>query len=778
MLHTTRPIPEENSLEYFLNLIFRKNKFNEGQFETIARALIGKDSIVLLPTGAGKSIAFQLSALLLPGVSLVIAPILALIDDQIENLLRIGIDRVVGISSQISNAEKKAQVIKTFGMGQYLLCYVSPERLQTEEFRKSITALTASTPISLVAIDEAHCVSEWGHDFRTSYLNIGRTSRAVCSFKNKPPCLVALTGTASSSVLRDVQRELQITEYDAIITPKTFDRKELHFSVYNCKSSEKSVLLESVLRKSLPEKLGYTFSSLFSSNNENTSCGIVFCPHAKGKFGVLEVSNNIRKTLRVDTRYYSGKSPISREDSEWNNIKRKTASDFKDNKFNTLVATKSFGMGIDKPNIRYTIHYGIPSSIEAFYQEAGRAGRDRKDAECIVIVSNDNKERTLKLLDASLTAEDIENVMKTDRTFESDDDITRMMYFHHNSFKGIKCELNEISVVLVRLVDIEHRDKKYIISNNKDLNDVEKAIHRLVILGVVEDYTIKYSNKEFHVTLSGIDKRMIIDQYAMYVRGYNKSRVTKEVNKLENIIDQQYNSFVLEACKVLLEFIYDTIEKGRRRALNEMLVLSEDALKSSDIDEAVHNKIINYFESTYSEEIERILNDDDLGFAAIMELMDGYESTSGELLGGIRSPKDAEEIRAQVSRYLESTPDHPGLLMLRALSELFCMNYDIDAIFQNLLAAMKFATERYDVSDNELYVFLCWFLSKSYERNPLTYKRVASEIIHRVDNIEFAKLLISKCENDDEMLIEPSTYYFSKISEQAIAVLKNGVKLK
>lgn len=193
--------PSVETLEYFLNYLFRKPKFWEGQYDAIARALQGKDAIVLLPTGAGKSIAFQLAALLLPGRAVVIEPIISLIEDQLDNLASFGINRCIGITSAITNAQDRSRAMSLFGKGEYLFAYVAPERFQTIEFRESIRALTVHTPIALIAVDEAHCVSEWGHDFRTSYLNIGRTSRSYCESNGFIPPLLALTGTASRAVL-------------------------------------------------------------------------------------------------------------------------------------------------------------------------------------------------------------------------------------------------------------------------------------------------------------------------------------------------------------------------------------------------------------------------------------------------------------------------------------------------------------------------------------------------------------------------------------------------
>jgi len=187
-----------------------------------------------------------------------------------------------------------------------------------------------------------------------------------------------LTGTASKAVLKDVQRELGIEEFDAIITPDSFDRPELRFHIYRCRSTEKNARIKGILGQSLPALCGVSPSTFFQSRQESTYSGLVFCPHVNGEHGVVqvadEVADDIRNSLGVRTDHYSGSAPRNTSRYAWNQIKSQIARRFKHNELPVLVATKAFGMGIDKPNIRYTIHYGLPASLEAFYQEAGRAG--------------------------------------------------------------------------------------------------------------------------------------------------------------------------------------------------------------------------------------------------------------------------------------------------------------------------------------------------------------------------------------------------------------------
>jgi len=765
--------PQEQVLKYFLNYVFRFEYFLEGQSEAIRRALQGKDAVVLLPTGAGKSIAFQLASLVLPGVTIVIDPITALIDDQKENLFRKGIDRVEGITGQVEG-RRRSQLIQSFSQGEYIFCYIAPERLQIDEFRNNLKSLTVNTPISLIAIDEAHCVSEWGHDFRTAYLNIGRTTRECCTSHGQVPPLLALTGTASNAVLRDVLRELEIKDFEAIITPKTFDREELHFAVFECNSDQKPHVLRTVFQQFLPNKMRSSFNSFFRSQKENTNCGIVFCPHAGGSYGVIENSNLI-SSLGVESKFYSGGKPkefTAQED--WTNFKRRTASGFKNNKFPVLVATKSFGMGIDKPNIRFTVHVGLPSSIESYYQEAGRAGRDRGNAHSVLILSNDFKERTKKLLHPDATIEQLNRIMKEERDFDTDDDVTRALWFHLNAFRGVDKELIDIEYIMSQIGGLESPRKINVVFNRGVRNNLEKSVHRLLLLGIINDYTIDYATEEFRIRISGIEKEMVIDQCCRYIEGYNRGRVAQERAKLLEYIDQPFNSFVLKAAQILIAFIYDTIEKGRRRAFVEILSMAEEAASTSeDQDNLIRQRVLRYLETTHSEEIQQVL--DDVGsFNNLKIIFDGgVKSSTGEMIGGVRSSKDAAEIRGQVARYLESYPDHPGLLYLRALSEIYCTNPDIEIAYQNIQAACDFSFSRYQISKDKLYDILTWVLEKIYNVRKSVYNDFVVRLFDNLSDHYFNKALISYPAVDREMLSVPSICVFHNLSQRAIEIINS-----
>ncbi len=742
--------PNINSLGYFLNYLFRHKEFWEGQVEAISRTLQGKDSIVLLPTGAGKSLIFQIASLLLPGRTVVIDPIISLMDDQIDNLQSKGIDRCIAITGQITDIEDKERALALFGQGEYLFAYVAPERYQTVEFRRSLKALTLHTPIALIAVDEAHCVSEWGHDFRTAYLNIGRISREYSEANGIVPPLLALTGTASRVVLKDVQRELQIVDFDAIITPKSFDRPELKFHVLRCSSSEKNSQLEGYLGQVLPGIFSLPPQTFHQPRGKNTYSGLVFCPHVNGPFGVVDLAEKIRSALGVTTAFYSGKQPKYWSYQNWNETKQYIAHQFKHNKIPLLVCTKAFGMGIDKPNIRFTIHYGIPPSIESFYQEAGRAGRDRKPAHCCIIASDDDKQRSQSLLDLSADAETVVDIMSS-VAYEENDDITRALYFQTNAFPGVSKEREKIKILLRELGDISKNTMKIMKVSTLKRNDAEKVLHRLLILGVVSDYTINYSSEEFTVKIAGADKGKVTDAYAKYVSGYSVDRAQVEIEKARKLINLDFESFVSEMIDLLLHFIYSTIERQRRRALSEML----SAATVSPTDEGIRGRVLRHLEATqYSEHLEKILASKRAGLAETREAFDP-----------IRSPNEAAELRGQVARYLESYPDHPGLLMLRSLSEIYSRDSESHIVEQNFTASINSALKDYGLKGNLLTDFIIWSIDKFVKRNQTMAETLQRKALSIYPDRSLARSFLRNSTYD--MVIIPSYFLLGRLARRS-----------
>lgn len=365
----------EKPLKFLLKRIWGFDDFREGQFEIIKKALEGKEPLGILPTGAGKSLCYQMPALISNGASIVISPLKSLIKDQVDSLKKIGFEFVDNIdgSKTIDDREK---TLKRFKKGQIKLLYVAPERLQIGNFQKVVDEFRQNHTIDYFIVDEAHCASEWGHDFRPSYLML----RSVAK-KMGDPVFIAVTATASKKVKEDILEIFSIDERD-IITSKTMDRPEISLEVKLLKHNDnKFEVLRDVFGDNLPKIL--KAENIEEINKENS--GLVFVPYADpsnqhtiplGTDCVKEKIQQFGHDMKVE-KYHaklSDEDRISIQDS------------YKENRFPLLVATKGFGMGIDKPNIRYIIHTCFSNSLEAYYQEAGRAGRDGQHSHSVIIV--------------------------------------------------------------------------------------------------------------------------------------------------------------------------------------------------------------------------------------------------------------------------------------------------------------------------------------------------------------------------------------------------------
>jgi len=695
---TRFPIPDYKNLQYFLNYIFHKEDFWEGQVEAITRAFQGKDTVVLLPTGAGKSIAFQLASILLPGRAIIIEPIIALMNDQIDNLKSYGIDRVTAITSEIKSPEVKKKIINRFGHGDYLFAYMSPERLQSANFRESLSGLTTHTSISVIVIDEAHCVSEWSHDFRTAYLNSGRTARQYCKKDDHTPPILALTGTASLSVLKDVQRELVI-DFESIITPKSFGRDELNFGIIIAPSSEKRSKLFKLISELLPKKFKKTQHRLLQPKGKETFSGLVFSMTVNGKYGVKQIADELKTKTGQECLIYSTTAPDGEDKRNWPKKKNESAYRFTSNQVSLMACTKAFGMGIDKPNIRYTIHYGLPASIESFYQEAGRAGRDRRKSYCYIILSNDNKEKNNELLNP---ATDIKKISDFVDSSMPNDDIKRLFYFHDIAFSGIESELDVVKKIIMEIGDLtKEQDITIMADGNPDAK--EKAIHRLTIIGFLSDYTVKHGKMvSFQIRTTGAEKTELIKSYCDYVSTYLESRAKIEKDKAEKLNDLTYENFIVELTRLLITFIYEVIENQRRRAINEMLQIAEGETDS----ESIKRRILDYLETNeFKKDFDKILEDNKDDMEAAFEV-------AKKIIEANKTPRNSAKLRGQTARTLTDDPDQPILLFMRAMSEVFSNEQDIDVIKQNYDAFIDNIGKSVE-DENRVHRMISWGLNKT-----------------------------------------------------------------
>ncbi|MCF2617199.1 DNA helicase RecQ [Oscillibacter valericigenes] len=329
--------------EEALKTYFGYDAFRGGQEPVIDTLLSGRDALAIMPTGAGKSVCYQVPALLLPGITLVISPLVSLMRDQVTQLVQMGVPAAF-LNSSLTFRQYLLALSRA-KEGRYKIIYVAPERLETEGFLD----FACHADISLVAVDEAHCISQWGQDFRPSYLHIP----AFLEKLGRRPPLGAFTATATPEVREDIEKLLGLR--DPLRVTTGFDRKNLYFEVQE-PADKRSALLELV--RSRPDK-----------------CGIVYCSTRKT---VEEVCGLLQEARVSATRYHAGLEPEERQRNQ---------EDFLYDRARVMVATNAFGMGIDKSDVRYVIHYNMPKDIESYYQEAGRAGRDGLPSSCILLYS-------------------------------------------------------------------------------------------------------------------------------------------------------------------------------------------------------------------------------------------------------------------------------------------------------------------------------------------------------------------------------------------------------
>ena len=361
-----------------LKQYFGYDSFRPGQQGIVDALLDGRDVLGVMPTGAGKSVCYQIPAALMPGVTIVISPLISLMRDQVDALNDLGLPAAFVNTTQ--TPDEQAVVFAQAAAGQLKLLYVAPERLETGRFRD----FAARTPISLIAVDEAHCVSQWGQDFRSSYLGIGDF---IVGLPKRPP-VGAFTATATERVRRDIVGLLGLR--NPAVTVTGFDRPNLYFDVVKLETKYKAAWV-----------------ARYVADHPDES-GIVYCATRKTTEALADTLNQMGHPA---VAYHGGMSPDAREVAQ---------CDFITDKVPVVVATNAFGMGIDKSNVRYVIHHNLPESIEAYYQEAGRAGRDGEPSRCTLLWNESDIVTRRRLLDNDyenerLTPEEQEIVRQSKR---------------------------------------------------------------------------------------------------------------------------------------------------------------------------------------------------------------------------------------------------------------------------------------------------------------------------------------------------------------------------
>lgn len=479
-----------------LKQYFGYDEFREGQFELTDALAHGRDALGIMPTGAGKSLCYQVPAMLLPGVTLVISPLISLMRDQVQALAANGIPAAY-INSSLSDIQLSRAMTNACG-GQYKIIYIAPERLLTP----SMSELTRTVQISLIAVDEAHCISQWGQDFRPSYLEIPKFVESL----PVRPVMAAFTATATPRVREDIIDTLGLKTPLAVMTG--FDRPNLYFEVKQ--PTDKYVALVRYLK-------------------ENDGCGIVYCSTRKEVEGVTE---RLTANGYAAARYHAGLSDSERSQSQ---------DDFLYDRVKIIVATNAFGMGIDKSNVRFVIHYNMPQNVESYYQEAGRAGRDGLPGDCVLFYSRKDINTALFLINKSENPNEIARnkqlLNKMERYCETDGCLRRYMLDYFGEQTADDCgncgncngnfDETDVTVdaqkVLSHIARLNKAGKRFMFTRTAD-----------ILLGKSEDFT---SLPTFGI-MKGVPRR--------YIR-----QITNRLTALGYIHDDGYLSVTPKANEVL-----------------------------------------------------------------------------------------------------------------------------------------------------------------------------------------------------------------------------------
>jgi len=745
---------DENSLLFLVWNIFLQNdesldfktlRFREGQLPIIANALSKNDTIGLLPTGSGKSVCYQLSAILQPAISFVVCPIKSLMYDQKADLDSAYFTRINHITSD-DDGEDKEKIQNEFGQGKYFFIFISPERFQLKTFRQYFSAVNKEFNIAYAVIDEVHCLSEWGHDFRTSYLNLSNAIQRHTTDFN----WLGLTATASINVLKNIQIEFGIKQED-VKTPVDYTRKELEFIVIDDENNKPQAINTQL--EILKEEIG-----ALTEDGRDSKCGIVFTPTVNGKNGCYPLSLKLSEHFQTNIKYYSGSVPKVEQrpimgDKEFDEYKKTVQKEFKNNEFSLLTATKAFGMGVNKGNIHYTFHYGIPGSMESLYQEAGRAGRDKtkfksSKAKCFVLLSKSNDDSVLsQIWDRDTTLTKVNELQGQTRG-----DINTNLFLFSLGLDVIKDEFEVIKKLFTT----------FAVSNKKDIrvkgNDIgtnkartEKAIYRLSQLGVIEDWTISdfFRGGSFDVDFAEFSEESIKQSLLFTIKEYDKEfsfdtiLIDEKYSTYKKILNAPTNySLIDKYILILLQWSYDNFAYNRRQSLKNIYENCCD-FADGDITSAEFKvRLENYFKFTQKSYVLQHIAENPKDFEKWFEVF--YQIDKNIVTNTFITRRQQESLRDNLSRFLESYMHNTGLDLISGLVRLLINDYGNSDGRDRLETSLE-QIQHFESADKEFIVEQILKIGQELSNNNKSY---LAESLYKFFNSQEFLLRISKSLGD------------------------------
>ncbi|MEK4715753.1 RecQ family ATP-dependent DNA helicase [Sporosarcina sp. FSL K6-5500] len=705
-------------LEFISNNLFGYPKFKKGQIEIIVNSLNGEDTIGLLPTGGGKSLTYQICTLLQPAISFVVAPIKSLMLDQIRGMKnKHHITHAAFINSDLS-PEETDRTLRHFTAGRYFFIIISPERFQQQKFRNELSLINRTKAVAIATIDEVHCISEWGHDFRTSYLALANTIRRFTPSAR----FLALTATASSKVLKDIMTELKIESHN-VLTISNFKREELTFDI------------QSVTKKTRPQELFELLgtSSLLSESDVGPT--IVFTPVVNGENGCYELSHSISKNTKLKTGFYSGSKPKKFVVPNYNNYKEKIQESFMDDEINVLVSTKAFGMGVDKSNIQRTIHYGMPNSLESFYQEAGRAGRGGEKSKCFILYCPDVLDEK-EIGDIFGTNTDLNKLKGYQNRMKGD--LGTSLFFLKNSLMDIQAEADELFEFYQKSFMIGEDMTDISCFNEQEMQKKERFIYRLALIGVVEDWTIDWGKRRIEVELNDWTEQSVIATLERHIQKYDYSFTLDSKESTSDdffeMITHFHNSeepFLKRILYVLLKWYNDNVSYSRKRSL---LLMKEYADEFTD-SETLQNKIETYFKRNNDVYfLEKIVANED-------NLQEWYKIFFIEEEGKELQPRSTTSFKSlsiTCSRFLESYNQDPALNLISGMLELQQEKFDTIDGKKRMASAVSIiakldAVPRKNMLTSILHTFNSYY---DYEKQKLLSEVLISNGFNKMDDLK------------------------------------------